>query len=74
MGLLFPVVIPRTCQAGPLLQARVTTVGPCYKHWEEEQVTVLKSDPILQQCLGEVCQGKELLLLPFEIHRSIPLA
>lgn len=49
-------------------------VGPCYKHWEEEQVPVLKTDPILQQCLGEMCQGTELLLLPFQIHRSIPPA
>lgn len=44
---------------GPLLQALDR---------EEEQVTVLKTDPILQPCLGGGRLGMELLLLHFKIH------
>lgn len=79
VGLLFLVVLPGlpgwTLFAGRGDHCDHTlVVGPCHKHWEEEQGAVPKIDPVLQQWLGEVCQGKELLLLPFQIHRSIPPA
>lgn len=57
-------IAPEGCSMrGPLLSA--------LDREEEQQVAVLKTDPILQPCLGGRCWGRELLILHFQIHWSI---